>query len=168
MDAIDCQDPLILFYIDDRPSIQLIDYFDLPHGRKVIRITERVSAQWEQLGYALQAEPYVINNIRRDHKSDGVTTCCRELLAKWLDRNFGDGKPTWDKFLTSLERINYTQLARCIRNQLTSQGMVGGSGWMPCVCMRHVVVVAYSYIDEIGDDDAVTGSSKTKLSALQF
>ena len=109
--------------IDDRPSIRLIDYFDLPHGRKVIRITEQVSAQWEQLGYALQAEPYVINNIRRDHKSDGVTTCCRELLAKWLDGNFGDGKPTWDKFLTSLECINCSQLAGCIRNQLTSQGV---------------------------------------------
>ena len=38
-----------------------------------------------------------------------------------------------------------------------------------CVCTRHVVIVAYSYIGEIGDDDdAVTGPSKTKFRVLQF
>ena len=35
------------------------------------------------------------------------------------------------------------------------------------VCTRHVVIVAYSYIGEIGDD-AVTGPSKTKFRVLQF
>lgn len=50
--------------IDDKPSLRLLNCFDLPHGRKVIRVTDQVSAQWEQLGDALQAESYVINNIK--------------------------------------------------------------------------------------------------------
>ena len=112
--------------IEDKPSIQLLNCFDLPRGRKKIHITEQVSAQWEKLGYALQAETYMIKNIERDYKC--VTTCCQELLAKWLDGNFSDSKPTWEKFLTSLEDINYSQLAGCIRNRLTSQGML-------CVCV---------------------------------
>ena len=169
---------------DDKPSIQLLDWFDLPHGRKVICITERVSAKWEKLGYALKAEKYVIDIIKRDHKSDGVTTCCQELLAKWLDGNFGDGRPTWEKFLTSLKHVD-CQLARCIRNRLTSQGMVCVCVCVcvvcacmcvcvrvhVCVCTRHVVIVTYNYIGEVGDDDDegdddVAGPSEAKVSKV--
>ena len=108
--------------LKDKPSLRHLLCINYRRGKE-IRIIDKVSARWKELGAMLGVETHYMDNIQKKPGLLGVTDFCQEMLTMWLKGEVGDGKPaTWKELLTALECIKKKELAREIKDFLISQG----------------------------------------------
>ena len=74
-------------------------------------VVPRISAEWEDVAYALCYKIPAVNIIKRKHKDD-PKRCCKELLTDWLATNNGVGPKIWSTLLDKLETIGELTAAR--------------------------------------------------------
>ena len=84
---------------------------------KVMRIGHiDIATKWHELGPVLIDSYSVIRRIEADHRND-VTTCCRVMFEKWLERT---PDANWDQLVAALNEIDMKTAADVISRQLTS------------------------------------------------
>ena len=75
-----------------------------------------IAAKWRELGPVLIDSYNIIRLIETNHRND-VTTCCRVMFEKWLERTPG---ADWDQLVAALNEIDMKTAADVISRQLKS------------------------------------------------
>lgn len=74
-----------------RPSLSDISEYVVPY----------LAPEWKQLGEKLNIAPNLIDIIEYDRTND-CQTCCREMLAKWLDSNL---TACWEDLINAIDNL---------------------------------------------------------------
>ena len=74
-------------------------------------VVPRISAEWEDVAYALRYEILAVKFIKSKHNND-PQKCCKELLTDWLTTNNGVGPKIWSTLLDKLKNIGELTAAR--------------------------------------------------------
>ena len=67
-------------------------------------VVPKVSAQWEDIAFALKYEESTVELISTKHNGN-PTKCCKELLRNWLATSNGVKPKTWQTLLKKLEEL---------------------------------------------------------------
>ena len=67
-------------------------------------VVHKVSAEWEDVAFALGYEISVVKQISGKHKED-PKKCCKELFKDWLETNNGVKPKIWQTLLDKLKEI---------------------------------------------------------------
>ena len=67
-------------------------------------VVPRVSAEWEDVAYALQYDIPTVEKISVKHK-ENPTKCCKELFKNWLATDKGAKPKIWQTLLDKLKEI---------------------------------------------------------------
>ena len=67
-------------------------------------VVPKVSAQWEDIAYALDYEIPTVDRINKKHNAD-PTLCCKELFKDWLVTNNGVKPKIWKTLLDKLKEL---------------------------------------------------------------
>ena len=93
----------------DRPTMEQLT--------EVMRIGHiDIATKWCELGPVLIDSYSIISQIEANHRND-VTTCCRIMFEKWLERTPG---ANWDQLVAALNKIDMKTAADVISRQLKS------------------------------------------------
>ena len=74
-------------------------------------VVPRISADWEDVAYALRYEIPAVKFIKSKHNND-PKKCCKELLIDWLTTNNGVRPKIWSTLLDKLKKIGELDAAR--------------------------------------------------------
>ena len=104
---------LYMNYLDvtskDRPTMEQL--------MKIMRIGHiDIVTKWHEFGLVLVDSYNVIKIIKADHRND-VTTCCRILFEKWLEKA---PDASWNELVTALNGIEMKTAADFITKQFKS------------------------------------------------
>ena len=75
-----------------------------------------IVTKWRELGPVLIDSYNIIRQIETDHRND-VTTCCRVMFEKWLERT---PNADWGELVAALNEIDMKTVADVISRQLNS------------------------------------------------
>ena len=67
-------------------------------------VVPKVSAEWEDIAYALQYDIPAVEKISVKHK-ENQTKCCKELFKNWLATDNGAKPKIWQTLLDKLKEI---------------------------------------------------------------
>ena len=67
-------------------------------------VVQKVSADWEDLAFALHYDIPVVRRITNTHNGDS-TKCCKELFKDWLVTTNGSGPKIWQTLLKALKEV---------------------------------------------------------------
>ena len=67
-------------------------------------VVPKVSAQWEEIAYALDYDIPTVDKIKVKCKED-PTKCCKELFKDWLKTDRGAKPKKWQTLLDKLNEI---------------------------------------------------------------
>ena len=67
-------------------------------------VVPKVSAEWEDIAYALQYEISAVEQICTKHK-DNPIKCCKELFKNWLATDNGAKPKIWQTLLDKLKEV---------------------------------------------------------------
>ena len=67
-------------------------------------VVSNVSAEWEDIAYALQYDIHTVKHIRNKHK-ENPKKCCKELFEDWLATDNGAKPKIWQTLLDKLKEI---------------------------------------------------------------
>ena len=67
-------------------------------------VVPKVSAEWEDVAFALRYEISVVRQISGKHKED-PKKCCKELFKDWLETSNGVEPKIWQTLLDKLKEI---------------------------------------------------------------
>ena len=67
-------------------------------------VVAKVSAEWEDIAYALQYDIPAVEKINEKH-SRNPTKCCKELFKNWLSTDNGAKPKIWETLLDKLKEI---------------------------------------------------------------
>ena len=67
-------------------------------------VVAKVSAEWEDIAYALQYDIPAVEKINEKH-SGNPTKCCKELFKNWLSTDNGAKPKIWETLLDKLKEI---------------------------------------------------------------
>ena len=67
-------------------------------------VVAKVSAEWEDIAYALQYDIPAVEKINEKH-SGIPTKCCKELFKNWLSTDNGAKPKIWETLLDKLKEI---------------------------------------------------------------
>ena len=67
-------------------------------------VVPKVSAEWEDIAYALQYDIPTIEKSSKKHK-ENATKCCKELFKNWLATDNGVKPKIWQTLLNKLKEI---------------------------------------------------------------
>ena len=76
-------------------------------------LRSKVSADWEDIGLALDLESGQLSAIKSDHQE--CKKCFREMLKLWLKQV--DPPPTWSAIIDAIEICEYESLAEELRKK---------------------------------------------------
>ena len=102
---------------DKKPTLAQLTTMKTSKGEK-INIIESVAPKWKALGSLLEFDCYgrTLELIEFDYQQKGHSTCCREMLIKWLQ---GKGREaTWETLIELLNDIDQSELAKQIKTAL--------------------------------------------------
>ena len=68
-------------------------------------VVPKVSAEWEDIAYALQYDIATVEQISKKHNED-PKKCCKELFKNWLISNNGVKPKNWQTLLDKLKEID--------------------------------------------------------------
>ena len=68
-------------------------------------VIKEVSANWDDIAYALSYKISTVQQIRNKHKED-PRKCCKELFEDWLSTNNGVKPKTWQTLIDKLKEID--------------------------------------------------------------
>ena len=71
-------------------------------------VVPKVSAEWEDIAYALQYEIPTVKHIRNKHK-ENPKKCCKELFEDWLTTDNGAKPKIWQTLLDKCKEIEDLQ-----------------------------------------------------------
>ena len=67
-------------------------------------VVPKVSAEWEDIAYALQYDIPTVEQISVQHK-DNPTKCCKKLFKNWLATDNGVKPKIWQTLLDKLKEV---------------------------------------------------------------
>ena len=67
-------------------------------------VVPKVSAEWEDIAYALEYDIPTVKQIRNKHK-ENPRKCCKELFEDWLTTDNGAKPKIWQTLLDKLKEI---------------------------------------------------------------
>ena len=67
-------------------------------------VVPKVSAEWEDIAYALQYDIPTVEQISVQH-NDNPTKCCKELFKNWLATDNGTKPKIWQTLLDKLKEV---------------------------------------------------------------
>ena len=76
-------------------------------------LLSEVSADWEDIGLALDLEQGQLSAIRNDHRESN--RCFREMLKLWLKQV--EPPPTWSAIIEAIRILQYESLAEVLRKK---------------------------------------------------
>ena len=76
-------------------------------------LLSKVSADWEDIGLALDLEQGQLSAIRSDHRESNK--CFREMLKLWL--NQVEPPPTWSAIIDAIDTLQHKLLAEELRKK---------------------------------------------------
>ena len=76
-------------------------------------LRSKVSADWEDIGLALDLEQGQLSAIRSDHRESNK--CFREMLKLWLKQI--TSPPTWSAIIDAIDVLEYESLAEELRKK---------------------------------------------------
>ena len=76
-------------------------------------LLSKVSADWEDIGLALDLEQGQLSAIRSDHRKSNK--CFREMLKLWL--NQVEPPPTWSAIIEAIRILQHKSLAKVLRKK---------------------------------------------------
>lgn len=83
-----------------------------------IIVVPRISADWEDVAFALRYEIPAVKFIKSKHNND-PKKCCKELLMDWLTTNNGVGPKVWSTLLGKLQKVgDLTAVRKEIKKEL--------------------------------------------------
>ena len=105
----------------------LMNFFVLePTMRELNKfVVKDIQAYWEDVAYALDYKPAIVDSINAKHKGD-PKKCCQELLKSWLTINHGESQRIWSVLLKRIDEVSElatvckTVLDKLIKEKLTS------------------------------------------------
>ena len=68
-------------------------------------VIPKVSAEWEDIAYALEYEIATVRHIRNKHK-EIPKKCCKELFEDWLATDNGVKPKIWQTLLDKLKEVD--------------------------------------------------------------
>ena len=74
-------------------------------------VVPKISADWEDVAYALRYEIPAVRLINSKHNGD-PKKCCKELLTNWLTTDNGVGPRIWSTLLDKLKEVQELAAAR--------------------------------------------------------
>ena len=76
-------------------------------------LLNKVSADWEDIGLALDLEQGQLSAIRSDHRESNK--CFREMLKLWLKQI--EPPPTWSAIIDAIRILQHESLAEVLRKK---------------------------------------------------
>ena len=67
-------------------------------------VVPKVSAEWEDIAYALEYDIPTVKQIRNKHK-ENPRKCCKELFEDWLTTDNGAKPKIWQTLINKFEEI---------------------------------------------------------------
>ena len=67
-------------------------------------VVAKVSAEWEDIAYALQYDIPAVEKINEKHGGNFIK-CCKELFKNWLSTDNGAKPKIWETLLDKLKEI---------------------------------------------------------------
>ena len=98
-------------FLGDIPKLHLLHILNNLRDHKVIRVIERVAADWEVLACTLGFDESRVKLINREfwHQPEEA---CIEMFSRWLDGEHDLWLPTWHSLIQCLEeRDKFEELA---------------------------------------------------------
>ena len=65
-------------------------------------VVPNVSADWEEVAYALEYNIQIVRRIKNTHNKD-LTKCCKELFEDWLITANGNKPKIWKTLVKALK-----------------------------------------------------------------
>ena len=78
------------------------------------KLTNQVSAKWEEIGTSLRLESGLLEIIKKDNPSD-CRACLRVMLKEWLKQI--DPPPSWVAIIEAVKDAGYRPLATTLRDK---------------------------------------------------
>ena len=94
-----------------------IVYKDPKMGDIVTIVIPKISAQWDQVAYALYFEPPDVDAIAVKCLKD-PQKCCQEVFIEWLYKGRGTISKTWSVLLETLKKIGLVKAVEDITEEL--------------------------------------------------
>ena len=83
-----------------------------------IIVVPRISADWEDVAFALRYEIPAVKLIKSKHNND-PKKCCKELFMDWLTTDNGVGPKVWSTLLDKLKKVgDLTAVRKKIKKEL--------------------------------------------------
>ena len=76
-------------------------------------LLSKVSADWEDIGLALELKEGQLSAIKSDHRDSNK--CFREMLKLWLKQV--EPPPTWSAIIDAIDILEYESLAEELRKK---------------------------------------------------
>ena len=90
---------------DEAPTLQQLQNIN-GKDKKLIRIMDSVSPDWEDVAISMGLEAHVINTIKRDNVHDSKAAT-RQLFMKWLEGR----RKSWDMLVDILDDAGFSIIA---------------------------------------------------------
>ena len=101
---------IYISHVVDRPTIKQL--------QGVMRIKNiSITPDWIQLGLELLDSHVILDSIKANHRND-VSTCCRVMFEKWLEKT---PDASWSQLVTALNNIE-SRAAACAISKLFKPG----------------------------------------------
>ena len=91
--------------IGKNPTLHQLHLLENHREQKIIRVIERIAAEWEVLAYALRFDEPRIKIINRKVWYQPEEACF-EMFTRWLDGEHDLQPPTWHSLIQCLERTD--------------------------------------------------------------
>ena len=101
---------MYLFFVpavDDIPELHELERFE--QCSLIIRIIDRVAAEWKRIALRLHFKHHCIQVIEMNHHYQAVPACCT-MFTQWLEGN-GRKPTTWRTLIIALKEENLCTLA---------------------------------------------------------
>ena len=84
-------------------------------------VVEDIQAYWEDVAYALDYKPAIVDSINAKHQGN-PKKCCQELLKSWLTTNHGASPRNWSVLLERIHEVSELATVRkTVLDKLTKE-----------------------------------------------
>lgn len=108
--------PVYLLFADSKPLPNQLRVLRSSSG-EVVKVKERVCAQWRDVATQLSFSPGLMKTIRKNN--DGAEEAFDDMMERWLNGTEGTRQPlSWKTLLTVFQEIDHNVLASDLEKML--------------------------------------------------